>query len=59
MSTPRVGDRCMADPAGEGAMLEGVITRIVDDLAWSNLSTEFCGDTPTQKIDGVWVFDSF
>ena len=63
MSTPQVGDACKADPDGEYSY--GIITAIVNDLAYSNLKfdfcevAEFCGDIPTRKEDGVWVFDSY
>ena len=55
----QVGDSCCADPIGEGDMLYGVITRIEDGLAWSNLASNFCGDVPTESLDGVWVFTAF
>jgi hypothetical protein len=63
--TPKVGDRCCADTEGEGENEYGVITKIEDGMAYSNLAVfgasnwEFSGDTPTRKEDGVWVFDSF
>ena len=60
---PEVGDPCCADTEEEGVMKYGTITQIgiggQAGLAWSNLHRDFCGDTPTRKIDGVWVFDSF
>jgi hypothetical protein len=62
---PKVGDRCCADTEGEGENEYGVITKIEDGMAYSSLKVfgasnwEFCGDTPTRKEDGVWVFDSF
>ena len=63
MQVPQVGDKCCADPEFDGTFLYGVITMIVDGLAWSNLQRgffgEFCGDIPTHKRDGVWVFNSF
>jgi hypothetical protein len=63
MKTPKVGDECKADPCEEGKFLYGKITRIEDGLAYSDLDCgdrqEFCGDLPTRKEDGVWVFDGF
>lgn len=56
---PQVGDKCCADPEGEGEFVYGVITRIENGLAESDLIPGFCGDVPTQKRDGVWVFTSF
>ena len=57
----QVGDRCCADPIEEGHLLYGVITAIMpaNQVAWSNLIPEFCGDIPTKRVDGVWVFTSF
>ena len=65
--TPQVGDRCCADTVGDEEVNYeyGVITKIEDGMAYSNLKVEgagnweFCGDLPTRKEDGVWVFDSF
>ena len=63
MITPQVGDRCCADPEVEGEIMYGVITKIEQGgqclLAWSDLTRDFCGDVPTRKLDGVWLFDSF
>ena len=59
MTTAQVGDRCCADPEVEGEMMYGIIVDIKDYLAYSNLTVGFCGDVPTRKLDGVWVFDSF
>lgn len=62
---PKVGDRCCADTEGEGENEYGVITKIEDGMAYPSLKVfgasnwEFCGDTPTRKEAGVWVFDSF
>ena len=63
-TTPQVGDKCCADPEEEGKFVYGRITKIEGDLAYSDLevvgsSDEFCGDLPTKKKDGVWLFDSF
>ena len=63
--TPEVGDRCCADTEGGGNNEYGLITKIEDGMAYSDLKVfgasdwEFCGDTPTRKEEGVWVFDSF
>lgn len=63
--TPKVGDQCKADPVEEGDYIFGEITKIDEDagLAWSDLDwgerEQFCGDLPTRKEDGVWVFDGF
>lgn len=64
MSTvPQVGDECKADPCEEGCFIYGRITKIEDGLAYSDLDfhprDEFCGDLPTKKVDGIWIFDSF
>ena len=63
MQTPQVGDKCKADPIEEGEFIFGKITKIEDGLAYADIdfhhSAEFCGDTPTKKHDGVWIFDSF
>ncbi len=59
MTTPQIGDQCMADPEVEGNFLYGEITKLEKGLAWSNLCNEFCGDTPTKKLDSVWLFDNF
>ena len=64
---PKVGDRCCADTVGDEEVNYeyGVITKIEDGMAYSDLHVdgasnwEFCGDLPTRKEDGVWVFDSF
>lgn len=59
----KLGDSCKADPIEEGDFLYGVITFIDEDsgLAKSDLlgDEEFCGDIPSGKQAGVWVFDSF
>lgn len=57
--TPQVGDPCKADPEEEGVFLEGTITKIENGVACSDLYPGFCGDIPTSKQEGVWVFDSF
>ncbi len=62
-----VGDRCKADPEEEGVFLFGVITKIEDGCAWSDLlpptapyhKDGFAGDLPTRNHDGVWIFDAF
>lgn len=64
MSTvPQVGDECKADPCEEGDFQYGVITKIEGGLAYSDLHVhngeQFCGDLPTKKVDGFWIFDSF
>ncbi len=62
-TVPQIGDECKADPLEKGDFLFGKITKIEDGLAYSDLDVyideEFCGDIPTHKQDGVWVFDSF
>lgn len=59
MRVPQVGDECCAEVVREGEYSYGVITKIEGDLAWSDLDPGFCGDLPTRKRDGKWVFDSF
>lgn len=61
---PKVGDACCAAIHTDYEYFFGTITAIEGDLAWSNLGSkflveEFCGDLPTRKENGVWVFDSF
>jgi hypothetical protein len=58
-ASPEVGDPCCADP--EGSMMYGTITSIDTDagVAYANLIRDFCGDIPTKKLDGVWIFESF
>ena len=69
---PIVGDHCKADPEEEGEFLHGKITKIDGNLAYAKLDGfkhgcrsyrseggNFCGDLPTRKVDGIWVFDGF
>lgn len=61
---PKIGDACCAAVYADGEYWFGTITQVEDDLAWSNLGSkflpeEFCGDLPTRKLDGVWLFESF
>jgi len=63
---PQVGDACKADFEEEGKFEYGKITKIEDGLAYTDIDwgmgsrfEAFVGDTPTRKVDGVWVFDSF
>ena len=60
---PQVGDECMADYEEEGNFNYGKITKIEDGLAWTDMKVDrfdyFCGDVPTKKRDGIWVFTSF
>lgn len=61
----KVGDACKANPIEEGDFIYGKITEIDHEagLAFSDLDwgerEPFCGDIPTRKVDGFWVFDSF
>ena len=62
---PKVGDKCKADTEGEGEYEYGAIIGIDGDQVYSDLKVygapdwTFCGDLPTRKEEGVWVFDSF
>lgn len=61
---PKVGDACCAAVYADGEYWFGTITQVENDLAWSNLGSkflaeEFCGDLPTRKLDGAWLFESF
>lgn len=64
-ASPKVGDRCMADYEEEGDFNYGKITKIEDGMAWTDMKLDdysneyFCGDVPTKKEGGVWVFTSF
>ena len=62
-TVPQVGDECKADPFEEGDYILSTITKIEDGYAWANIrispTEKFCGDLPTKKEDGVWVFTSF
>jgi hypothetical protein len=65
MDKIKVGDECKADHIGDGEYIFGKITKIDEEtgLAWADFKwdfiDEFCGDIPTRKEDGVWVFDAF
>jgi len=63
---PKVGDECKADFEEEGKFEYGTITKIEDGLAYTDINMSmgsrfeaFVGNTPTHKVDGVWVFDAF